>query len=234
MASSPTQTGEHYRLGWRTHRPTLINSFEKYFSTQFLTDVTLASEGRTVNCHKVVLAACSPFFEKRLLENDSTADNLVIMIPSSIKYSQLMNVLEYMYKGEVDVTGEELAGFLAAAKKLELKGIADADDDDDDAGKVEEMETPTSTSPKEEMKEKRKYKMYTQEAMDSAIQSVREGMSAHKAAGEWNVPSRTLYERLKEVGIYRRKINHRGKKGGEFSPAGSSEGDEAAQGSQST
>lgn len=47
----------------------------------------------------------------------------------------------------------------------------------------------------------KRYKQYTREDIQGAIQAVKTGMSAVQAARLYNVPSRTLYDKVKKLGI---------------------------------
>lgn len=47
----------------------------------------------------------------------------------------------------------------------------------------------------------KRYKQYTKKEIDSAIEAVRNGMSALQAARKFGVPSRTLYDKVKKQGI---------------------------------
>lgn len=47
----------------------------------------------------------------------------------------------------------------------------------------------------------KRYKQYTRNDIMSAIEAVRQGMSALQAARKFSVPSRTLYDKVKKLGI---------------------------------
>lgn len=47
----------------------------------------------------------------------------------------------------------------------------------------------------------KRYKQYSRKNISDAIEAVRGGMSALKAATQFNVPSRTLYDKVKKLGI---------------------------------
>lgn len=47
----------------------------------------------------------------------------------------------------------------------------------------------------------KRYKQYTREDIQGAIDAVKSGMSAVQAARLYNVPSRTLYDKVKKLGI---------------------------------
>lgn len=55
---------------------------------------------------QVVLSACSSYFQKLLLENPCT--HPTIIMPSDVCYSDLKFIIEFVYKGEIDVSQAEL------------------------------------------------------------------------------------------------------------------------------
>jgi len=59
----------------------------------------------------------------------------------------------------------------------------------------------------------KRYKQYTREHIMSAIEAVRNGMSALQAARKYNVPSRTLYDKVKKMGITTSRPFKRGSNG---------------------
>ena len=65
-----------------------------------LTDVVLAAEGRTIRGHKVVLSACSSYFENLFLEFDEKNQ---IVILKDTPYDDVSAIVEFMYKGEINV-----------------------------------------------------------------------------------------------------------------------------------
>jgi len=70
-------------------------------------------------------------------------------------------------------------------------------------------------------KEWKRYKRYSREDILSAIEAVRRGMSAVQAARKHRVPSRTLYDKVKKLGIttsrpFRRSTVTNGSSGARF------------------
>lgn len=59
----------------------------------------------------------------------------------------------------------------------------------------------------------KRYKQYTREDILSAIEAVRNGMSALQAARKYSVPSRTLYDKVKKLGITTSRPFKRGSNG---------------------
>ena len=58
---------QQFCLRWNNHQSTLVAVFDTLLENGTLVDCTLAAEGKCLNAHKVVLSACSPFFEVCIL-----------------------------------------------------------------------------------------------------------------------------------------------------------------------
>lgn len=56
---------QQFCLRWNNHQPNFISVFTTLLNTESLVDVTLAAEGRHLQAHKVVLSACSVYFQVR-------------------------------------------------------------------------------------------------------------------------------------------------------------------------
>ena len=83
--------------------------------------VTLAcGDGQQVEAHKVILAASSPFFQKLLGRNRHTHPMVYMR---GIKSDDLLAIVDFLYRGEVNVFQENLDSFLAVAEELQLKGL---------------------------------------------------------------------------------------------------------------
>lgn len=54
---------EQFCLRWNNHHPNLITVFSTLLQNDQMVDVTLISENREIHAHKIVLTACSPFFQ---------------------------------------------------------------------------------------------------------------------------------------------------------------------------
>jgi len=56
-------TVQQFRLRWNNHQPNFITMFTKLLTSEELVDVTLGAEGQNLQAHKVVLSACSTYFQ---------------------------------------------------------------------------------------------------------------------------------------------------------------------------
>ena len=99
---------------------------------------------------QVIISACSPFFRTVLQRNPHAHpliylkgvramcivhfsittfkrlkhSNYRILFPPGVKLSNLKQVLDFMYNGEVNVAHEELNTFLNVAEELKVKGLS--------------------------------------------------------------------------------------------------------------
>lgn len=100
----------------------MLSVFEELLQSEALVDVTIACEGLSMKAHKVVLSACSPYFQTLFLQNPCKHP---IVILKDIKYNELKALIDFMYKGEVNVTQEQLSTLLKTAESLKIKGLAE-------------------------------------------------------------------------------------------------------------
>uniref|UniRef100_A0A2M4C5G7 BTB domain-containing protein n=1 Tax=Anopheles marajoara TaxID=58244 RepID=A0A2M4C5G7_9DIPT len=100
----------------------LISVFGPVLENLLLVDCTLAAEGKFLKAHKVVLSACSPYFATLLSQQ---YDKHPIFILKDVKFQELRAMMDYMYRGEVNISQDQLAALLKAAESLQIKGLSD-------------------------------------------------------------------------------------------------------------
>ncbi|XP_025834633.1 longitudinals lacking protein, isoforms N/O/W/X/Y isoform X12 [Agrilus planipennis] len=113
---------QQFCLRWNNHQSTLVAVFDTLLENGTLVDCTLAAEGKFLNAHKVVLSACSPYFETLLSQN---YDKHPIFILKDVKFQELKAMMDYMYRGEVNISQDQLGALLKAAESLQIKGLSD-------------------------------------------------------------------------------------------------------------
>jgi len=130
MASS-----EKFCLRWNDFESNVSTAFRDIREEKDFFDVTLACDDSSqVEAHKVILAACSPFFREVLRRNPHQHPLLYL---KGVKYKELLSVLNFMYQGEVNVAQEELNQFLAVAEDLRVKGLTQGNSNSDNKPKSE-------------------------------------------------------------------------------------------------
>ncbi|XP_017151203.1 longitudinals lacking protein-like [Drosophila miranda] len=107
---------------WNDHQHSQIGMFESLRVTETLVDCSLAAEGKSLKAHKVVLSACSPYFAALIRGQD---DKHPIFVLKDVKYQELRDLMDYMYRGEVNVSLDQLDAFLKAAESLQIRGLCE-------------------------------------------------------------------------------------------------------------
>ncbi|EEB19872.1 bric-A-brac, putative [Pediculus humanus corporis] len=113
------QTPPEVCLRWNSYHSNMQNTFPSLLNNEQFVDVTLACDGRSIKCHKVMLSACSPYMEELLSSNPCQHP---IIFLKDMKFWQLQALIDFMYRGEVNVTQDKLPSLLSAAEALQIKG----------------------------------------------------------------------------------------------------------------
>ena len=140
-------------LKWNSYETSLLMSVCDMWNSGAMTDVTLSAEGRSISAHQVVLSSCSRYFKEVLqvtllffyttfyflskflacilslnfvscwLQSVTAAQHPIIILPFA-SYQDLLAVIQFIYKGEINITQAELSGLLEVAETLGVKGLA--------------------------------------------------------------------------------------------------------------
>ncbi|XP_011054646.1 PREDICTED: protein tramtrack, alpha isoform isoform X1 [Acromyrmex echinatior] len=113
---------QQFCLRWNNHQPNFISVFSNLLNNETLVDVTLAAEGRQIQAHKVVLSACSTYFQSLFTVNPCQHP---IVILKDIKFSDLKIMVDFMYYGEVNISQDQLPSIIKTAESLKIKGLAE-------------------------------------------------------------------------------------------------------------
>ncbi|XP_058128746.1 protein tramtrack, beta isoform [Anopheles ziemanni] len=119
-------SSQRFCLRWNNHQTNLLSVFDQLLHEETFIDVTLAVEGQHLKAHKMVLSACSPYFQQ-LFVNHPERHPIVIL--RDIPYKDMKCLLDFMYRGEVSVDQDRLAAFLRVAESLKIKGLTEVNDD---------------------------------------------------------------------------------------------------------
>ena len=138
-------SAEKFCLRWNDFESNISTAFKQLREDKDFFDVTLACEDEQLEAHKVILAACSPFFRSILKRNRHEHPLLYL---KGIKYTDLVAVLNFMYHGEVNVAQEDLDVFLALAQDLQIKGLTQKDEEQKKGKEVSTREPSPPPNPK--------------------------------------------------------------------------------------
>ena len=117
-----TNLQEKLCLSWQDFQQNIASSYKDLQKSSDFSDVTLVcEEDRTIEAHRIVLAACSPFFSRVLRMNQHSHP---IIYMRGLKEKDLVAIIDFVYQGETNINQNDLDGFLALADELQLKGLA--------------------------------------------------------------------------------------------------------------
>ena len=89
-----------------------------------LVDCTIMCEDSAVRAHKVVLSACSPYFQKIFMDNPGKHPIIVL---KDVRCWEMQCILDFMYKGETSVPEPQLTSLIKAAESLKVRGLTSSD-----------------------------------------------------------------------------------------------------------
>ncbi len=96
----------------------------KLFQQETLSDVMLMAEGKSIPCHKFLLAAASKYFYNKLIvATDAVNHNLVEI--DDITFQTLKTIVSYIYTGNINITLENAGDVISACKVLKLNSASE-------------------------------------------------------------------------------------------------------------
>ncbi|KAJ8918281.1 hypothetical protein NQ315_014151 [Exocentrus adspersus] len=123
---APTMSSQRFCLRWNNHQSNLLSVFDQLLHDESFVDVTLAVEGQLLRAHKMVLSACSPYFQALFINHP---DKHPIVILKDVPYNDMRSLLDFMYRGEVSVDQDRLTAFLRVAESLRIKGLTEVNEE---------------------------------------------------------------------------------------------------------
>jgi len=134
---------QQYCLRWNNHQHNLLSVFEDLLNHEAFVDVTIACDGLNLKAHKMVLSACSPYFQSMFY---NTPDKHPVVFLKDVRYDEMKALLEFMYRGEVSVDQENLSSLLKVAEGLKIKGLADVSESHSALAATPRLPHPMATS----------------------------------------------------------------------------------------
>jgi BTB/POZ domain. len=111
-----------FHLKWNNHLQNMYSQLETLYSHQSLVDVSISCTDGILKAHRVVLSACSPYFESIFRDNYCKHPVLIL---KGVTSREMQALLKFMYKGSVEVLDADIQSFMYTANELKIRGLAD-------------------------------------------------------------------------------------------------------------
>ncbi len=113
---------ENFCLKWNDFHSNVSSSFDMLRRDKDFCDVSLVSEDGTLfESHKVILSSCSPVLKNILKKSKSGQDPFIFF--NGIGSLELGFILDYIYRGEVQLFQDQIEKFLDSAQIFQRKQI---------------------------------------------------------------------------------------------------------------
>ncbi len=116
-----------YCLRWTDHDSLIQGVCQSLLASEKFADVTLFCEGKSLQCHKFILSACSTYFDRIFSESPSCPNPVIIL--RDVSHHQMQSLLYFIYCGEMTAEESELESLIELAQSLCIKGIGEAPKD---------------------------------------------------------------------------------------------------------
>lgn len=91
-----------------------------------LVDVTLSCNNGQLQAHKLVLAACSPYFGG-VFDKLAQPYYYPVIVIKDMQIEDLRLMVDFMYKGQLTVSQDRLASLIKCAENLQITGLSNLD-----------------------------------------------------------------------------------------------------------
>ena len=109
----------------KDHTRVLFEQLQQLRTETSLLDLDIVIEDHHIKVHKVVMAACSRFFKEQLCKPNVQAPVILRLEDFGLELKQeaVSYIIEFLYRGEVNIPGEKLTEVCAAAHTLGVIGL---------------------------------------------------------------------------------------------------------------
>lgn len=87
-------------------------------------DCTLKVGDRSFPCHRLIMAACSPYFREIFFTEDGKeVENTKEVVLEDVNPSVLDMVVQYLYSAEIDLTDDNVQDIIAVANRFQIPSV---------------------------------------------------------------------------------------------------------------
>lgn len=116
---------DKYKFVDEKHKSIVLKEMLKMWEDDLLTDVILEVEDQEFKCHRLTLAACSPYFHAMFSSGlvESHQDRISI---GGIDAASMKLILEYAYSAEIEINEDNVQGLMLAVNMFQINNLRDA------------------------------------------------------------------------------------------------------------
>ena len=123
---------EKFNLKWNDFASNVHKSFQNLRKEEDFFDVTLVGDDfKHVTAHKLVLSSSSEYFKKVFFNNKKYFQSHALICLEGLNQTDLNNILDYIYHGEIQIYQDDLDRFLGIAERLKLEGLRGGEQPDE-------------------------------------------------------------------------------------------------------
>ncbi|XP_030642900.1 kelch-like protein 41a [Chanos chanos] len=117
----PTGMKEDLRLFQST---LLQDGLKELLKENKFVDCTLKVGDRSLPCHRLIMAACSPYFRELYFSEDGTEINVnKEVVLENVDPVVMDMIVNYLYSAEIDITDENVQDILAVANRFQIPSV---------------------------------------------------------------------------------------------------------------
>ena len=140
---------DKFSLKWNDFSSNVHKSFQNLRKEEDFFDITLVGDDfKQVTAHKLVLSASSEYFKNIFSNNKKYFQAHALICLDGLNQSDLNNILDYIYHGEIQIYQHDLDRFLGIAERLKLEGLIGGEQQPEDEDKTENSFEENIDTPK--------------------------------------------------------------------------------------
>ena len=116
-------------LKWNNHLTAFNKLLNKLLLDENYSDSTILCGGKFYPVHRLVLSTCSEYFES-MFAQCLKINKYPFIVVKDIDPKQMEALLNYMYRGEVNVPQDDLPDLIKAAEAFQIRGLAVPDEEE--------------------------------------------------------------------------------------------------------
>ena len=166
---------DKFNLKWTDFSSNVHKFFQNFRKEEDFFDITLVGDDfKHVTAHKLVLSASSEYFKEVFSNNKKYFQSHALICLEGLIQSDLNNILDYIYHGEIQIYQHDLDRFLGIAERLKLEGLIGGEQQPEEDDKTTESLEENIKPPQDNFLVSKNEKKLIHYVQSSDIQSLEE------------------------------------------------------------